>query len=99
LGTAGKVSGMWRWPLTSKSCRGQECVALYLHFFMCHDEGQSYGYRISLFLRLRQVLRLSVPSYILLHVLSSQSVFVVSGHSGIQRCHSHRCRIRAMEIA
>jgi len=58
----------WVPRVTSNLCRGQECVALHLHFLMCHDEGQSYGYRISLFLKLRQVVRLSVRPYILLHV-------------------------------
>jgi hypothetical protein len=27
----GKAAGGWSWPLTSFQCRGQECVALYLH--------------------------------------------------------------------
>jgi hypothetical protein len=29
--SGGKAAGTWSWPLTSISCRGQECVALYLH--------------------------------------------------------------------
>jgi hypothetical protein len=27
----GKAAGAWSWPLTSKKCRGEENVDLYIH--------------------------------------------------------------------
>jgi len=39
----GKAAGAWSWPLTSVCCRGQECVALYLHCPIClHGEVLKY---------------------------------------------------------
>jgi len=44
LGAKAVVAGSW--PDPCSSCRSQECIKLYLHFFLHHDVGVKYNDKV-----------------------------------------------------